>query len=148
MYLFLVTVFIIYAGMHHYLFLKTNAAFDLGPFANIALILFMAGMVFSPVIIYRLERYGLESAARLTAYIGYTWMGVVFRPSRDATKTEHDANYGSQRNSIVYNELSVGRSEPENRSGDHASSGRDVCRKQSIQLRCGDRPNQDPHPLR
>lgn len=78
MYLFLITVFIIYAGMHHYLFLKTNAAFVLGPFAGLALILFMAWMVFSPVIIYRLERHGLESAARLTAYIGYTWMGVVF----------------------------------------------------------------------
>lgn len=38
----------------------------------------MAGMVFSPLTVRSFERYGLDSAARFTAYIGYTWMGVLF----------------------------------------------------------------------
>ncbi|MBF8251252.1 MAG: metallophosphoesterase [Deltaproteobacteria bacterium] len=78
MYLFLITFFLVYVSMHFYLFLKAKAAFTFGPLVSIPLILFMAGMVFSPLTIRSLERYGLESAARLTAYIGYTWMGVLF----------------------------------------------------------------------
>ncbi len=39
---------------------------------------FMALMVFAPVIIRISERYGLELVARSLAYIGYTWMGLLF----------------------------------------------------------------------
>lgn len=78
MYLFLITFFLLYMSMHLYLFQKAKAAFTFGPLVSIPLVLFMAGMVFSPLTVRSLERYGLDSAARLTAYIGYTWMGVLF----------------------------------------------------------------------
>lgn len=77
MYLFLITFFLVYVSMHFYIFQKAKAAFALGPLVSIPLVLFMAGMVFSPLTVRSLERYGLDSAARLTAYIGYTWMGVL-----------------------------------------------------------------------
>ena len=77
MYLFLITFFLVYASMHLYLFQKARAAFTFGPLVGIAIVLFMAAMVFSPLTVRSLERYGLDPAARLTAYIGYTWMGVL-----------------------------------------------------------------------
>ena len=35
-------------------------------------------MVFAPVIVRILEKHGFESMARLLAYLGYTWMGLLF----------------------------------------------------------------------
>ncbi|MFZ7111915.1 MAG: metallophosphoesterase, partial [Desulfatiglandales bacterium] len=42
------------------------------------LALIMAFMVFCPVLVRVSERFGLESLARLLAYAGYTWMGLLF----------------------------------------------------------------------
>ncbi|MDY6792068.1 MAG: metallophosphoesterase [Thermodesulfobacteriota bacterium] len=53
-------------------------ALALGPRENTALILFMALMIFAPIIIRILERNDLVTPARFLAYIGYVWMGILF----------------------------------------------------------------------
>lgn len=78
MYLFLITFILVYASFHLYVFLKIKSVFGFGAYASAALIILMALMVFSPLSVYRLERYGLEFPARVAAYIGYTWMGLMF----------------------------------------------------------------------
>ncbi|MFH2218279.1 MAG: metallophosphoesterase [Pseudomonadota bacterium] len=64
--------------MHVYGFLKLRQALILSQRMTVALVVFMAFMIIAPVIIRTLERRGLESVARFLAYIGYTWMGVLF----------------------------------------------------------------------
>ena len=50
----------------------------MGPAAGIALAVFLIIMILAPVGVRLLEREGFESLARLLAYIGYAWMGLVF----------------------------------------------------------------------
>jgi len=78
MYLFLITFFLLYGGMHLYAFLKTRSALAFSANTGICLILFMTVMVFSPFIIRFSERLELNLFARFMSYIGYTWMGVLF----------------------------------------------------------------------
>ncbi len=75
MYLFLITFFLLYGGMHLYVFLKAKSAF--GGNANVYLIPFMIIMVLAPVIVRISERQGFEFFARLLSYAGYTWMGIL-----------------------------------------------------------------------
>jgi predicted MPP superfamily phosphohydrolase len=77
MILFLLTFFLVYGGLHLYAFLKVRAAFSFGIQANIFLALFMVLMILSPIIVRFAERSGFELAARMFAYIGYTWMGIL-----------------------------------------------------------------------
>ncbi len=49
----------------------------MGPVAGFALVLFLMGMIVSPVLVRLLERGGLENTARCLAFIGYTWMGLL-----------------------------------------------------------------------
>lgn len=73
------TVFLsIYSGLHLYAWIKIRQALNLSPAAGFALILLLMVMIVSPILVRLLERGGLESTARLLAYIGYTWMGLVF----------------------------------------------------------------------
>ncbi len=76
--LFLLTFFLLYGGLHYYLFVKISIAFALGGGFRIFLILFFLVMVFTPLIGYGFERYGLDSVTRSTSFIGYTWMGFAF----------------------------------------------------------------------
>ncbi len=55
-----------------------KAAFAFGAGAGITLAIFMLVMLFMPFIIHYLEKYGFDTAARPTAFAGYTWMGVLF----------------------------------------------------------------------
>jgi predicted MPP superfamily phosphohydrolase len=68
----------LYGGMHVYGFLKIRQALVLSQRMTVALVVFMALMVIAPVVIRTLERHGFESVARFLAYIGYTWMGLLF----------------------------------------------------------------------
>ena len=77
MFLFLTIFFLLYGGIHLYVFLKAKAAFAFGTSAGISLILFMLTMVFAPLIVWFTEKLELEIPARLMSYIGYTWMGVI-----------------------------------------------------------------------
>lgn len=46
--LFLLTFFLLYGGLHYYLFVKANAALALGTLSSLILILVMLFMVFAP----------------------------------------------------------------------------------------------------
>lgn len=76
--LFLLSFFLLYGGVHLYLFLKVKAAFAPGPAVLAALALFLLAMLMAPILVRIAERHGLEGSARLLAYAGYVWMGVLF----------------------------------------------------------------------
>jgi len=75
--LFLLTFFLIYGGMHLYLFARIRGAFHLGAWGNIGLAIFVVIMVLAPIIVRLSERYGYEAFARFMSYTGYIWMGVL-----------------------------------------------------------------------
>ena len=76
--IFLLVFLSLYSGLHLYGFLKVKRALTLGPAATVALIVFMAIMVFAPILVRLIERMGYETVARIVAYVGYTWMGLLF----------------------------------------------------------------------
>lgn len=76
--LFLLTIFSIYSAVHLYAFFRVRAAFPFGVGTGIFLGVFMAAMTFSPILVRILERQGYDHLGRLTAYIGYSWMGILF----------------------------------------------------------------------
>lgn len=75
--LFFLTFFLIYGGIHLYIFLKARAAFPFGIITNVATGAIMIFMIFAPVIVRLTERAGNEGFARILAFVGYTWMGGV-----------------------------------------------------------------------
>jgi predicted MPP superfamily phosphohydrolase len=76
--LFLFTFFLLYVGLHLYAFLKAKAAVGFGSVWGACLGLFMLLMIFAPFITRFLEKSGNEAAARVSAYVGYTWLGLLF----------------------------------------------------------------------
>jgi predicted MPP superfamily phosphohydrolase len=78
MILFLLTFLSIYGGIHLYLFIKARAALapSLGP--SLLMALFLAVMLVAPIAVRLLDRQGFHMVARILAYIGYTWMGLIF----------------------------------------------------------------------
>jgi predicted MPP superfamily phosphohydrolase len=78
MILFLLTFLSIYGAMHLYLFAKARAALAPGPGLSVLMALFLAVMVVAPIAVRLLDRHGLHAGARFLAYIGYTWMGLIF----------------------------------------------------------------------
>ena len=64
--------------MHVYAFLKAKAALSFGPVAGISLAVFMGLMIAAPFLVRFFERSGMEPSARLTAYVCYAWLGVLF----------------------------------------------------------------------
>jgi predicted MPP superfamily phosphohydrolase len=78
MFLFLLTYFSIYGGIHLYAFLKARAA--LSPSGGFSVVLgsFMVVMVVAPIGVRLLERHGLHMVSRILAYVGFTWMGLIF----------------------------------------------------------------------
>jgi predicted MPP superfamily phosphohydrolase len=78
MFLFLLSFFLIYGGIHVYAYCKARSALQFTPSVAVALAAFMALMVLAPILIHFLKGWRLEFAARLMAYLGYSWMGVLF----------------------------------------------------------------------
>jgi uncharacterized protein len=76
--LFLLTFFLIYGGVHLYLFAKIKGAFHPGAAANVVLIIVLVFMVLAPIIVRLCERYGYDTLALIMSYTGYLWMGVMF----------------------------------------------------------------------
>ncbi len=76
--LFLLTFFLLYGGLHYYIFTKVWSAFLMGTWAALLLVLFLLLMVTAPITVYHAEKCGFYSFARLFAYAGYTWMGTAF----------------------------------------------------------------------
>ena len=75
---FLFVFFLLYGGMHFYAFVRAKAALAFGFGSGLLLAAFMVLMIAAPFIIRGLERAGMVPAARVAAYIGYTWLGVLF----------------------------------------------------------------------
>ena len=76
--LFLLIYFSIYGGVHLYAFLKLKKGFALGFPIYVILAIFMILMVIAPIAVRITERHGHEALARGIAYIGFTWMGLLF----------------------------------------------------------------------
>lgn len=76
--LFLLVFFLLYGGLHVYALVKLRAAFSPSFGATAAIALFMLLMTAAPVIIRMAENRGFEAFARLTAHVGYLWMGALF----------------------------------------------------------------------
>jgi predicted MPP superfamily phosphohydrolase len=76
--LFFLTFFSLYSSLHYYIFTKIRDAFSFTILSSILLLSFMLLMVISPLLVWFLEKHGYESLARMTAYVGYIWMGFAF----------------------------------------------------------------------
>lgn len=76
--LFLLIYFSIYGGVHLYAFLKLKRGFALEFPVYLILAIFMILMVVAPIVVRISERHGHEALARGLAYIGFTWMGLIF----------------------------------------------------------------------
>ena len=76
--LFLLVFLTLYSSLHLYALLKVRAAFSLGAGTQVVLVAYMVVMIISPFIVRISERAGLEWTARLFAYTGYIWMGLLF----------------------------------------------------------------------
>jgi predicted MPP superfamily phosphohydrolase len=77
MIMFLLIFLLVYGSLHLYIFLKAKAALGFSMGTGIFLVLFLLLMVFAPILTRIFERPGTESIARLIAYVGYTWMGIL-----------------------------------------------------------------------
>lgn len=75
---FLTSFFLIFGGVHLYAFIKWRSALNPGIIATIITALLMVLMVAAPVLVRLAERGGHTSLARCLAYIGYSWMGIIF----------------------------------------------------------------------
>lgn len=78
MFIFLLVIVSIYSSLHLYGFIKVRQAQVLNTPGLVSLIFFMAIMIFAPIGVRLLENAGFEKMARMLAYIGYTWMGLLF----------------------------------------------------------------------
>ncbi len=76
--LFVITIFVVYSGIHFYAFLRARNALNFGPGTGLVLALFMTLMVVSVFLIRALESYDYERTARALAYLAYIWMAVLF----------------------------------------------------------------------
>jgi predicted MPP superfamily phosphohydrolase len=76
--LFLLTFFTVYGGMHLYAFLKLQRAFAPPPVARVIIVVFMALMVFTPIVVRIAEKKGYVLVAQYLSYAGYFWMGILF----------------------------------------------------------------------
>jgi uncharacterized protein len=76
--LFFIAFFLLYGGLHYYVFLKAWQAFrfqwGIGIFIGFVFVI----MIVSPILVRFLERGGHEIAARFMAYSGYCWLGFIF----------------------------------------------------------------------
>jgi len=77
-FLFITTFTSLYTGMHVYAFLKLRRAVSLGWVAAALIAAFMIVMILTPIIVRVVESADFEGEARAFAYVGYTWMGLLF----------------------------------------------------------------------
>ena len=75
--LFLITFFLLYGGLHSYVFFKVWNAFHFRWVAGSLLTLLFLAMVIAPLIVRILEKSGEDTYARCAAYAGYTWLGLI-----------------------------------------------------------------------
>jgi predicted MPP superfamily phosphohydrolase len=78
MIMFLFFFLLIYGGLHLYMFLRARAGLGLGTKISIYVAAFLVLMVFAPILTRLFEKPGVEYIARVIAYVGYTWMAILF----------------------------------------------------------------------
>ncbi len=78
MLLFLTGFFFIYSLMHFYFMMRAKSALHMDMSSILPLALVMIIMNVSPIIVRLLESAGAHQGARVAAYVGYTWMGLLF----------------------------------------------------------------------
>jgi len=76
--LFLLTFLAIYAGMHALVFWGVLPLLKGHPALPTLVGVWMTGMIFVPILVRLADRSGMEPLARGLAWVGYSWMGVVF----------------------------------------------------------------------
>ncbi|MGD2081288.1 MAG: metallophosphoesterase [Nitrospirota bacterium] len=76
--LFLIGFFAVYVLMHLYAFIRSKASLGLDWSWAALPAIFMAVMVFAPLIVWFLEKQGLELAAMALSHLGYMWLGLIF----------------------------------------------------------------------
>ncbi len=76
--LFLLAFFLFYGGGHLYLFVKLRGAFRYSRRATWLLSLWLLMMTSSPLLVHWWARHAHDGAVRLTAFIAYGWMGLLF----------------------------------------------------------------------
>lgn len=76
--LFIVTFISIYGLLHLYAFIKARSALRFTAVPGTFIGLFMAFMVFTPLIVRKSEALGYETFAMNISYAGYLWMGFLF----------------------------------------------------------------------
>jgi uncharacterized protein len=76
--LFPLVYLVVYGGVHLFVFWKLKAALEMTARGGLALGLFLALMVCAPVLERVVDRWNFVLPARVLAYIGYTWMGLLF----------------------------------------------------------------------
>ena len=76
--LFVSAFITVYSSLHFYAFMKARKALSMETGPAVLLVLFMLVMVFSPIIVRVAENLGYEQFAKTMAYIGYSWMGLLF----------------------------------------------------------------------
>lgn len=76
--LFVFLYLAIYGGAHAYLLSRTVRGFHLGSPYPLLFAAVSVFMVFAPILVRILERYGYDVQARMVAYLGYLWMGFFF----------------------------------------------------------------------
>jgi predicted MPP superfamily phosphohydrolase len=78
MFLLITTFTSLYTSMHVYAFLKLRRAVALTGIVTALLVGFMILMILTPLIVRLVESADFEREARIFAYVGYTWMGLMF----------------------------------------------------------------------
>lgn len=76
--LFLIIYFLLYGGLHLYVFLKAWQAFRFQYVLGSVICAVFVFMIVSPVIVRFLEKGGHDALARLVSYVGYSWLGLIF----------------------------------------------------------------------
>jgi predicted MPP superfamily phosphohydrolase len=77
-FLFITTFTSLYTSMHVYAFLKLRRAVSLSGIAAVLLAALMIVMILTPIIVRVVESADFERTAKVFAYVGYTWMGLLF----------------------------------------------------------------------
>jgi uncharacterized protein len=75
---FLTLFFFLYSLLHFYVFTRIRSAFGPSPLVALSLTLFMVVMITAPLIVRLSENAGWMFLGRMTAFVGYTWMGLLF----------------------------------------------------------------------
>jgi len=78
MFIFISVYFLLYGGMHYYVYLKARSAFSFDLKERIVIMVFLLFMVYALVLVRISETAGLERIAKFTAYTGFYWMGFLF----------------------------------------------------------------------